>query len=149
MVNKQLHYSYKLTNISGSKGNQTMKFGQLIEYNLKNIIHKIRRRNCSQTFLQKLKFDHISRSIVESFIQFVFIVCQVEGYRSISKLSCRSLYFSSYKHFLKNKRDLELVFLSHAPHDFCRKIFLLLCSINEFALFGCLEFVRYCGTCVV
>ena len=26
-----------LTNISGSKGNQAMKFGQLIEYNLTNI----------------------------------------------------------------------------------------------------------------
>ena len=25
-----------LPNISGSKGNQTMKFGQLIEYNMKN-----------------------------------------------------------------------------------------------------------------
>ena len=105
MVNKQLHYTFKLTNISGSKGNQTMKFEQLIEYNLKNIIHKIRRRNCSQTFLQKLKFDHISGSIVETFIQFVFIICQVEGYRSILKLSCsRSLYFSSHKHFLKNKK---------------------------------------------
>ena len=31
-----------LPNISQSKGNQTMKFGQLIEYNMKN------------TFLQKL-----------------------------------------------------------------------------------------------
>ena len=91
MVNKQLHYTYKLTNISGSKGNQTMKFEQLIEHNLKNITHKIRRRNCSQTFLKKLKFDHISGSIVESFIQFVFKLCQVEGYPSILKLSCRSL----------------------------------------------------------
>ena len=26
-----------LNNISGSKGNQTMKFGQLIEYNIRNI----------------------------------------------------------------------------------------------------------------
>ena len=86
MVNKQLHYTYKLTNISGSKGNQTMKFEQL---NLN---------------FQKLKFDHISGSIVESFIQFVFIVCQVEGYLSILKLSSRSLYFSSHKHFLKNKK---------------------------------------------
>ena len=33
---------YILPNISQSKGNQTMKFGQLIEYNMKNI------------FLQKL-----------------------------------------------------------------------------------------------
>ena len=29
-----------LPNISQSKGNQTMKFGQLIEYNQKNIVPK-------------------------------------------------------------------------------------------------------------
>ena len=40
MVYKQLQYKY--TNISQSKGNQNMKFGQLIQYNKINI------------FLQKL-----------------------------------------------------------------------------------------------
>ena len=34
-VNLQLQYT--LTNISRSKGNQAMKFGQLIEYDMKNI----------------------------------------------------------------------------------------------------------------
>ena len=29
-----------LLNISWSKGNQTMKFGQLIEYNMRNIFHE-------------------------------------------------------------------------------------------------------------
>ena len=38
----QLQYTYILPNISQNKGNQTMKFGQLIEYNKRNI------------FLQKL-----------------------------------------------------------------------------------------------
>ena len=39
-----------------------------------------------------------------SFIQFVFIVCQVEGYQSILKLSCRPLAFTSYKALFKNKK---------------------------------------------
>ena len=33
-----------------------------------------------------------------------FIVSQVEGYRNALKLSCRSLAFTSYEAFLKNKR---------------------------------------------
>ena len=41
---------------------------------------------------------------LKSFIQFVFIVCQVEGYRNILKLSCKSLAFTSYDTFLKNKK---------------------------------------------
>ena len=36
-------------------------------------------------------------------IQFVFIVCQFEGYRYILKLSCRPLAFNSYKAFLRSK----------------------------------------------
>ena len=40
MVNKQLQYT--LPNISGTKSNQAMKLGQLIDYNKRNI------------FLQKL-----------------------------------------------------------------------------------------------
>ena len=47
-----------------------MKFGQLIEYNMRNII-----------------------------------VCQVEGYRYVLKLSCRPLAFTSYKTYFKKKRS--------------------------------------------
>ena len=36
---------HELSNISRSKGNQTMKFGQLIEYNLRNIfVEKMKRK---------------------------------------------------------------------------------------------------------
>ena len=42
MVHKQL----QCTNISRSKDNQTMKFGQLIEYNMKNISSKKSYINC-------------------------------------------------------------------------------------------------------
>ena len=44
----------------------------------------------------KIKIEHISKSIVQSFIQFVFIVRQVEGYRNILKLGCRSLALASF-----------------------------------------------------
>ena len=51
----------------------------------------------------KNKIEHTSGSIVQSFIQFVFIVCQVDGYRNILKLSCMPLAFTSCKTFLKMK----------------------------------------------
>ena len=34
---KQTIATHLLPNVSRSKGNQTMKFGQLLEYNMKNI----------------------------------------------------------------------------------------------------------------
>ena len=68
-----------LPNITRSKGNQTMKFGQLIENN-RNIFLK-------------------------SFVQFIFVVCQAGGCQNISKLIRRPLAFISYKAFLKKKRS--------------------------------------------
>ena len=60
---------------------------------------------CSEdTIPKKIKIEHISASIVESFMQFVFAVCKVEGYQNILKLSCRPLAFTSYKAFLENKK---------------------------------------------
>ena len=52
----------------------------------------------------KIKMKHITGSIVESFIQLVFIDCHVEGYLKILKISYKPLDFTSYKAFLKNKK---------------------------------------------
>ena len=54
-------------------------------------------------FSKKSKLS-ISGSIVQNFIQLVFIVCQVEGYRNIFKLNCRPLAFTSYK--VKKKEEV-------------------------------------------
>ena len=87
-----------LPNISRSKTNQTMKFSQLIEYNMGKFIFKNHTQNVvenySQTLFQKIQFDHISGSLAYSFTPFVLIVYQVEGYRNILKLSCRHLAFT-------------------------------------------------------
>ena len=63
-------------------------------------------------------------------MQFAFIIWQVDGYRNILKLSCRSLAFSSYQVFQKMRKGLELMSLPHFPHSFWRKTFILLYSIN-------------------
>ena len=63
------------------------------------------------------------------FIQFIFIVYQVEYYRNILKLSYRPLSFTSCKAFKKTKRGLELISLPLFLYVFWRKIFILLYSI--------------------
>ena len=92
------------TNISRRKGNQAIKFGQLIEYNMRNIFleksyTKCGRKTISRPFSKKSKLSFILK-----FYIFVSIVCQVEDYRKCLKLSCIPLAFTSYKAFLKNKK---------------------------------------------
>ena len=62
-----------------------MKFGQLIEYNMKNMKNHI--QNVVETTPWPLSF-----------------VCQIEDYRNMSKLSCRPLAFTSFKVKKKKKK---------------------------------------------
>ena len=57
---KQAVTMYILVNITSSKGNETIKFGQLIEYNmsnicLKNSYQKCGEENISRPFSKKIK----------------------------------------------------------------------------------------------
>ena len=61
---------HTLSNISKSKGNQTLKSGQLIEYKMKHNSWKIM-SNCGgetfpRPFSKKIKIEYISESIVYS-----------------------------------------------------------------------------------
>ena len=61
---------HTLPNISRSKGNQTMRFGQLIEYNMRNIFvgksytkcggGTIKNQNRVYLWINSLKFDAVS-----------------------------------------------------------------------------------------
>ena len=60
---------YILPNISRSKGNQKMKFRQLIEYNMRNVFleksyTKCRGETIPRTFFSNIKIEHISGLIV-------------------------------------------------------------------------------------
>ena len=74
-----------LPNTSRSKGNQAMKFGQLIECNMTNIFLKRSYTKCSgetsprpfsEKFIQNISLDQQPK-VLHSFF---FIVFQVEGY---------------------------------------------------------------------
>ena len=76
-----------------------MKFGKLIEYNMRNIFLGKSYTECGSG---KIKIDCISGSIFESFIQFVFIVCQLDDSKYVeTKLQTACFYVISS--FLKNK----------------------------------------------
>ena len=79
-----------------------MKFGQLIEYNMRTIFLEKSFSKCGgetipRPFSKKSKLNISLDQQFKSFIQFVFIVCQAEGYLKILKLSCRPLAFTSHK----------------------------------------------------
>ena len=68
-----------MSNISRSKDNQTIKFGQLIEYNMKNIFLKDRTQNVADKLFSGsfLKYKNLAYLWINgpSFIKLVFIVC--------------------------------------------------------------------------
>ena len=68
-----------LPTISKIKGNQTLKFGSLTKYNMRNIFldksyKKSGRKTIPRHFSKKSKVS-ISGLVVQSFMQFVFIAC--------------------------------------------------------------------------
>ena len=126
-------YTYCL-NISESKGNQTLKFGKLIEYNQRN------------TFLQKLceKWGKMTSSR----LLFIFLKSLIHG--ESKKLSLNKFWQPSTCHAIKtnyiklqtkywsrdmlnfnfSEKGLELVSLPHSVYDFSREMLFMLHSIN-------------------
>ena len=78
-----------------------MKYGQVLEYNMSNIFPEKSYTKCGgdtfrRPFSKKLKLRISLGSVALLFIWFVLIVCQVEDYQNILKLSCRPFAFTSY-----------------------------------------------------
>ena len=109
--------------ISKSKGNQKMKFGQLIKCDKRNIFYEISYTKCDKLWWtiprlfcknQTWAYFWIKALCslfytIESFMQFVFIVCHIQGYRNTLKLSC-SFLRAHIKLFKKTKKRSESSF---------------------------------------
>ena len=66
---KRTNVVHILLNISRRKDNETLKFGQLIECNMRNVFleksyAKCGRKTISRLFSKKIKIEHISGSMV-------------------------------------------------------------------------------------
>ena len=88
---------YIFSNIWISKVNQTMIFGQLIEYNMiNNFFQKSCAKFCGETILRtifkNIKRKHISGSTVWSFIQFFSIVFQNWGLLKHIETNCLNFF---------------------------------------------------------
>ena len=97
-----------LINISRSKSNQTIKYGKLIEYNMRNNFLEKSYTKCGgetilSPFSKKSKFSISVNQWSKVLCNLFFFVCPVEDYRNILKISCNPLPYTSYKTFLKTK----------------------------------------------
>ena len=151
---KQTIAIHILPNISRSKENQIMKFGQLTEYNMINIFLEKSFTKYGGTIPRPFpKKSKLNISLVQQskvLYNLNFIVCHVEGYRNILKLICRPLASTSNKAFLRNKKMSGTSSLSHFLHRCKRKIYLLLYSLNWPNLIVCLCLLWiYWGVCVL
>ena len=96
---------YILINISRSECNQVVKFGQLIwnitweTFFLRNHTQNVVEILFSDLFLKNQNWAYLWINSLK-----FYIVCQVEDYQNILKLSCRPLAFNSHKGFLTNKK---------------------------------------------
>ena len=125
-----------MPNISKSKGNQTMKFSQLIECNTSKIFLEKSYTKCGgktspRSFPGKLKL-RISLDQYLKFYRVCFYCIASWGLSKYieTKQQATCFHLIHIKLFKKIKRGLELVSLPHFLHNFWRKIFLLLHSIN-------------------
>ena len=110
---KQTIAIHILCNIWRSKGNQTMKYGQLIEFNKRNIFLKksytrFGEKLFSDSFLKNENWAYPWINCLKFCTVCLFIVFQVEDYQNILKLICRPLAFTSYKFFLKKRSGASL-----------------------------------------
>ena len=103
-----------LPDISRSKGNQTITFCHLIDYNEKyfswKIMNKMWRRNWSQTLFKNSILSISLYHQCELYKNCFYCMPQVEDYQNILKLRCWPLAFSSYKAFLKHEKKFGTSF---------------------------------------
>ena len=104
----------------------------LIEYNMRSTFLEISYTKYGGETIHKpfSKNSKFSISLDLGFYNVYFYCMSSWGLSKYFRKSCRFHAFTSLKAFLKNKRNLELVSLASFLHNFWKKIFLLLYSIN-------------------
>ena len=135
-------------NISRSKDKQAMRFDQSIDYNTRNIFLEKSYEKCGvetiiRPFSKNQNWAYLWINSMK-FYTVCFIVCKVEGYQNIVKLSWRPLAFTSNKAFCKirkrSRRPSCLIFyILFEENCFCCHIL----SIYQISLSPSFFFVRY------
>ena len=100
-----------LHNISRSKGNQAMKVGQLIEYNMRNVFVEKSYTKCAgesipRPLSKKMKIKNISGSIVESIQQFLFYCMLIRELSKYSEIRLQTICFYLIQSFSKKQKEV-------------------------------------------
>ena len=113
-----------------------MRFGQLIEYNKRNIFRKAERNN--SRLLSEALYE-----VKASGLQFSFNIFRQPLTWHTIKTRCKTLgKWSKIRSILE--KDLETVFPPHFVYDFLQKWFSCYTRLTGIIqLFGCLYFLRY------
>ena len=125
-----------MPNISSSRGNRTMKFGQLIECNMGNIFLEKSYTKCDEgtsprPFPEKLNWRHIWINSLRFLLYAKFLLhAKLKAVETYWIQGADHFLLTHTKLFWKIKRGLGLASLPHFLHNFWRKIFILLYSIN-------------------
>ena len=121
-----------------------MKFGRVIEYNMRSIFLEKSSPKCGGETIPRLYLWINSLNF-----HTLYFYCQVENYRNISKLSCRPLAFTISRHFKKQKQvwnfSSYLIFCIILGEKYLSYYILL---HDQISLSDCIYSVRYWAVCV-
>ena len=139
--------------ISRSKNNQAMKFGQQIEYNMINIFHEKLCTNCGgetnfSSFFKKSKLSMSLDQQSEVSDSLFLLYVQVEDYQNILKPKCWPLAFTSYKVFFTIKKRSGTSLPASFSAGFLKKNIHILLT-DQISLSGCFYFLRYLTICLL
>ena len=144
-----------LFNTSRIKGNQRMKFGQLVEHPKRNISLQILCRKWGRETSSRPLFV-FSKSFIFgkskwSAAWFHYILIALKLVYNSSKLFKALHYWSrDMVNFDFLDKGLGIVYPAHFVYDFSTKMFIMLYSIaDQISLPGFLYFLRYCAICVL
>ena len=145
-----------LLNISRSKGNQTIKFDQLIDYDMRNIF--LEKSYAKYGGKASLRLFDIKSKLIISLEQqsemirnlFLFSV-QVEVCQNILKLRCLPLAFILNKSFYRKQKEVwnqspHLIFPMIFGEKYLSRFILL---TDQISLPDCLYFLRFWLICVM
>ena len=123
-----------------------MKFGQLIEYNMRNIfLQKSCIKYGGETILRPFsKKSKLSIFLEQVLLSLFLLYAKLRAIQRYWKLASDHLFFTTYEAFFSKKSDLELVSCFIFCTIFKEKYFSCYILLSDkISLPGCLYFVRF------
>ena len=137
-----------MTNVLRSKGNQAMKFGQFIEYNMRNIFIEKPYTKCDGNpilipFSKHQKWAFLFINILKVYRAFSYCMPSWGLSKDIENKLQTACFYLIWSFFKKTRIGMEPVSLPLFLYDLWSKMFLLLYSITRPNFIVWLSLLRY------